>query len=167
MAKTPPPAETITHDAGDVNSMPVVIHAQYIKDLSFENPNAPDTLRPSPSAPQLDIAFSIDARRIPFGDSQSTYEMILGVQAAAKREGKPAFIIELAYAMVVSLNGVPEEHAHPLLLIDMPRYAFPYVRQIISNVTQQGGFVPLQLAPVDFRALYLERFAEGAQKQSA
>jgi preprotein translocase subunit SecB len=140
--------------------MPLTIHAQYIRDLSFENPNAPRSLRSDAGAPQMDINFSMDARRIEDGEIKDLYEVGLGVYITAKRGDKTAFICELEYAVLCSLHEVPEEHVHPLLLIEMPRYAFPFVRQLVANITQQAGFTSLMLAPVDFRAFYMQRYGQ-------
>lgn len=149
--------------------LPVVIHAQYIKDLSFENPNAPQSLRPAKEGkPTMDINFSMDAQKTEaLGPGvDNAYEVTLGVRATAKKDGGIAFIVEIEYGLVVSLEGVPEEKAHPLLLIEMPRYIFPFVRQMIANVTQQGGYAPLLLAPVDFRSFYRQRFGADAPAET-
>lgn len=141
--------------------LPLVIHAQYIKDLSFENPNAPVSLRPAKDGkPTMDISFSMDAQKTDAlgPGAENPYEVTLGVRATAKKDGAIAFIVEVEYGLVVTLEGVSEERAHPLLLIEMPRYLFPFVRQVIANVTQQGGYAPLLLAPVDFRSFYRQRF---------
>jgi preprotein translocase subunit SecB len=146
--------------------LPVVIHGQYIKDLSFENPNAPASLRPAKDGkPVMDINFSMDAHKIAMPGLDNAYEVTLGVAATAKKDGNIAFILEVEYALTVSLEGVAEESVHPMLLIEMPRYMFPFVRQIVANVTQQGGFMPLMLAPVDFRNFYMQRY--GADPQTA
>ena len=144
--------------------LPVVVHAQYLKDLSFENPNAPRTLRPAKeSKPTMEINFSMDAQNTDSmgPEIENAYEVTLGVRAIAKKDGMVAFIVEIEYGLIVSLEGVPEDKVHPMLLIEMPRYIFPFVRQMIANVTQQGGYIPLMLAPVDFRAFYMQRFGAG------
>lgn len=153
----------------DGGNMPIMIHAQYVKDLSFENPNAPDTLRGAGGAPEMDVNIGMDARKLP-GDEKSLYEVVLNVRAEALRQGGTMFIAELQYGMTVSLNGVPEEQHHPILLIEIPRMAFPYARQILSDLTTQGGYPPLLLNPVDFQALYIDRFKDEiatAQQEAA
>lgn len=146
--------------------LPVLIHGQYIKDLSFENPNAPASLRPAKDGkPVMDINFSMDARKIAMPGLDNAYEVTLGVAATAKKDGNIAFILEVEYALTVSVEAMEEEKIHPMLLIEMPRYMFPFVRQIVANVTQQGGFMPLMLAPVDFRSFYAQRY--GADPQAA
>ncbi|MFK7838975.1 MAG: protein-export chaperone SecB [Bdellovibrionales bacterium] len=151
--------------------MPVTIHAQYVRDLSFENPNAPESLRPSSDAPEMDINIGMDARKLEDDTLDNLFEVVLNVRAAAERKGDASFIAELQYGVTVSIDTkVPEDNHHPLLLIEIPRMAFPFVRQIISDLTVQGGFPPLLLNPVDFHALYMSRFGaeiEQAQKDAA
>lgn len=149
--------------------LPVVIHAQYMKDLSFENPNAPHSLRPAKDTkPTMDINFSMDAKKTDAlgKDADNAYEVTLGVRATANKDNMVAFIVEVEYGVIVTLEGVPEEKMHPMLLIEMPRYVFPFIRQMIASVTQQGGFAPLLLAPVDFRSFYLQRYGADAPAEA-
>lgn len=149
-------------------SLPVTIHAQYVRDMSFENPKAPHSLRPGDSAPQMDINIGMDARKIPDNDALAgMYEVVLNVRAAALDKDKtPLFIAEIQYAVLCSIGeNVPEDTRHPLLLIEMPRMAFPFVRQILCEATQHGGFPPLLLTPVDFTSLYMQQF--GAEMDKA
>lgn len=141
-------------------NMPIVIHAQYIKDLSFENPESPDSLRGIKGSPEMDVNIGMDARKLPDDKAGNLYEVTLNVRASAANAGKPLFIAELQYGMTVSLNNVPEDQHHPILLIEIPRMAFPYARQILSDLTTQGGYPPLLLNPVDFHALYMDRFKD-------
>jgi preprotein translocase subunit SecB len=154
------PAATGPEDAELAARMPVTIHAQYVRDLSFENPNAPASLHAAAGQPAMDVSFSMDARRVEDKEIPELYEVALAVQLNAKRGDKTAFICEIEYAVLCSLHDVPEEHVHPLLLIEMPRYAFPFVRQIVANTTQQAGFTSVMLAPVDFRAFYMQRYGQ-------
>lgn len=154
-------------DSMVAGNLPLTILSQYIKDLSFENPNAPDTLRRS-DRPTMDANFSMDARKVEWEGRNSVYEVTLGIQTASRKGDKTAFICELQYCVLVDMQNIPEEQLHPMLLIEMPRYAFPFARQIISELTQQAGYMPLLLAPVDFRAFYMQRFmAQPQQAQSA
>ena len=139
--------------------MPINILAQYIRDLSFENPNAPESLRGG-EPPQMDINIGMDARKIPDDQMPNLYEVVLNLRAIALRSGEPMFVAELQYGVTVVLNNVPEESHHPLLLIEIPRLVFPYARQILSDMTMNGGYPPLMLNPVDFQALYMERFKD-------
>ncbi len=150
--------------------MPITVHAQYIRDLSFENPHAPDALRASTGAPEINVNIGMDARDLEDKNTKNLYEVALNIQATAKRGDDTIFIAELIYGITVEIGeSVPEEQHHPLLLIEIPRLAFPFARQIIATLTSQGGFPPLLVNPVDFHALYLERFKneiEESQKQS-
>ncbi len=145
----------------EAQDMPMTIHAQYVRDLSFENPSAPDSLRPNKSAPEMDINIGMDARKLEDPDLNNLFEVVLNVRAAALRGEDPIFIAEIQYGVTVSIGeSVPEDNHHPLLLIEMPRMVFPYVRQILSDITVQGGYPPLLLNPVDFHALYMNRFGK-------
>lgn len=141
-------------------NLPIAIHAQYVKDLSFENPNTPDSLRGGKVMPVMDVNIGMDARKLEDEKMKHLYEVVLNVRAVANREEDTVFIAELQYGITVSINDVPEENHHPLLLIEIPRMAFPYARQILSELTVQGGYPPLLLNPVDFQALYMDRFKE-------
>lgn len=164
---------TDTQEATQMNSSQINILAQYVRDISFENPMAPDSLRRGRGNPDMDINIGVDARKIPDDKVENMYETVLNLRATATEETEgetsPLFLLELQYGVTVVLNDVPEENHHPALLIEIPRLAFPYVRQIVSDLTAQGGFPPLMLNPVDFQKLYMERFKseiEAAQKQS-
>lgn len=143
-------------------NLPITIHAQYVKDLSFENPNTPDTLRNMSRPPEMDVNIGMDARKLEDDSIENLYEVVLNARAIANNAdgGDTVFIAELQYGVTVSLNGVPEDQHHPILLIEIPRLAFPYARQILSQITVQGGYPPLLLNPVDFQALYVERFKD-------
>lgn len=140
--------------------MPINILAQYLRDVSFENPMSPNSLRAGLPNPEMDINIGMDARKIPDEKLENLYETVVNFRAAAMRNGEPVFIIELQYGATVVLNGIPEDNHHPVLLIEIPRLVFPYVRQIVSDLTMQGGYPPLILNPVDFQALYMDRFKD-------
>ncbi len=147
--------------------MPINILAQYVRDVSFENPMAPDSLRAGLPSPEMEINIGMDARKIPADDMENLYEVVVNLRAAAMRDEDPVFILELQYGVTVVLNDIPMDNHHPVLLIEIPRLAFPYMRQIVSDLTTQGGYPPLILNPVDFQALYMERFQdEIAQAQT-
>lgn len=162
--------ETNTAEAqATAAELPVNIVAQYIRDVSFENPNAPESLKLEGGQPEMDVNIGLDARKI--DEKSSLYEVVLSVQANAMRGEDPVFICEVHYGMTVEIGEeVPEDNHHPLLFIEIPRQAFPFVRQIVSNLVSQGGFPPLFLAPVDFHQLYMQRFAgeiKAAQETAA
>lgn len=147
------------------SDMPITILAQYVRDLSFENPNTPDSLRAGQGAPEMNIHIGMDARKIEDANIPNLYEVVLNARAEAMRKEQPVFIAEILYGVTVSINEkVPEENHHPLLLIEIPHQAFPHVRQILSDLTMQGGYPPLLLNPVDFHALYSQRFAAENRK---
>ena len=140
---------------------PLVVNVQYIKDLSFEVPNAPDIYATLRSQPQVSINLDVQARALQ--DGQNVYEVVLAVKAEAREpvqnggEGRPVFIAELQYAGVFTLNGVPPDSVEPLLLIECPRLLFPFARAIVSDVTREGGFPPVLLQPIDFVGLWQSR----------
>jgi len=141
-------------------TLPINILAQYVRDVSFENPLAPDSLRAGQPSPEMDINIGMDARKIPSEELENLYEVVVNFRAAATRDNEPVFILELQYGVTVVLNEIPEDNHHPVLLIEIPRLAFPYIRQIVSDLTTQGGYPPLILNPVDFQALYMDRFQD-------
>lgn len=134
---------------------------QYVKDLSFENPGAPRSLRPSDQQPKLDVNVNVNARP----ESQSEFEVELKLEATAQRGTDTLFIVEVSYAGLFQVRNVPQEHMHPLLLIECPRLLFPFARQVVADATRHGGFPPLMIDPVDFAALYRRRVAELAGQQ--
>jgi preprotein translocase subunit SecB len=152
-AETPPQTQPGIHVLG-----------QYIKDLSFENPAAPQSLRTSDKTPKLDVNVNVNVRP----QSQSEFEVELKIEARAARGDDTLFIAEVVYAGLFQIRNVPQEHVQPLLLVECPRLLFPFARQIVADATRQGGFPPLMIDPVDFTALYRRRMSElAAQQQPA
>jgi len=133
--------------------------AQYTKDLSFENPNAPASLAPQASAPQINIQINVGANNV----AQNEFEVTLSVEGKAENGGKTIFSFELAYAGVFRIQNVPQENLHPLIMIECPRLLFPFAREIIASAVRDGGFPPLMLDPVDFVGLYQQNM----QRQAA
>ena len=141
---------------GEEQAPSLNVLAQYIKDLSFENPHAPNSLRPRETAPEINININVNANPL----SETDFEVELKLQANAG-EGKDAmFAVELTYAGVFRLTNVPQEAVPPAILIECPRMLFPFARQIIADATRNGGFPPLMLDPVDFTSLFQQRMAE-------
>jgi preprotein translocase subunit SecB len=134
---------------------PLTIHAQYIKDMSFENPLSPGSLMPLSKAPRIDLNVMVKMRKL----EETTYEvaLIMGADARNADNNDALFMIELVYCAVVTLGEVPQEALGPLLLIETPRLLFPFARAIIANSTREAGFPPLQVAPVDFVQLYRQQ----------
>jgi len=158
MSDTPsaPPAEN-----GAATDQPGFrILAQFVRDFSFENPLAPESLRADASGlqPQIDIGVEMNARGRPDG----LYEVDIKLSTHAKRGDKVAFLVELLYGGLFQITGVPEAEIEAVLMIECPRYLFPFARRMISDVTAEGGFPPFQLEPIDFAGLYAARKAQGA-----
>jgi preprotein translocase subunit SecB len=130
--------------------------AQYIKDFSFENPNAPGSLRPKESSPNITININVNANPL----APTDFEVTLALEAKATAGAEVIFNAELLYAGIFRLQGVPQESMHPALLIECPRILFPFARHILADATRNGGFPPLMIDPVDFARLYQSRRAE-------
>jgi preprotein translocase subunit SecB len=141
----------------------LTVNGQYVKDLSFEVPNAPAIFSElSKAAPEIPIGIDIEAQQI----GEHAFEVVLKVNIEAKVAGKAAFIAELSYAGIFTIDGVAHEHLQPLLLIECPRLLFPFARNIIADMTRDGGFPPLMMQPIDFVALYRQRMAQGGNGQA-
>ncbi len=132
------------------------ILAQFIKDLSFESPHAPDSLRPGPMAPQIDLGVELNVRVKDGG----LFEVELKLTARAARESETVFHIELVYAGLFQIIGVPQADLEQVLMIECPRYLFPYARRIIGDLSADGGFPPFLLEPIDFAGIYAARKAQ-------
>ena len=135
--------------------------AQYTKDASFENPNAPDSLRSGLDAPQIQIGIEI-GRQMMEGDN---VEVTLMLKADARRGDQVAFIAELEYAGLFAFQGVSAEEIQPLILIECPRMLFPFARQIMAEMTQNGGYPPIMLEPPDFAAMFRDEMMRRAAEQ--
>lgn len=145
--------------ANDPNAGPSLnVLGQYVKDLSFENPNAPNSLTPQQTQPQISINVNVGAQ--PF--SETDFEVELKLEARAVIGESVIFAVELVYAGLFRIQNVPEEHLHPFVLIECPRLLFPFARQILAESTRNGGFPPLMLDPIDFVALYQQNAAAAA-----
>ncbi|QQG36419.1 MAG: protein-export chaperone SecB [Micavibrio aeruginosavorus] len=155
--------EAVAHTA-PAQALPVIFHAQFVRDISFENPQPALLYEVKGLRPAMDVNFSIECAPVKSEQYKFMYEVQLGIKVRARRGDDIAFLTEVLYSVLVSMDGVPEEQHHPLLYIEAPRYAFPFVRMIIANLTQNAGMMPLLLAPVDFRALYMQRFGEEIRK---
>jgi len=142
---------------------PLVIQIQYIKDLSFEVPNAPAIFTRLGEAPEINVDANVNVQRL----QDNFYEVVLHFEVKAKAGGETAFILELAFAAVVQANPEDPDHLQPLLLIEVPRLLFPFTRAIISDTTRDGGFPPLLLQPLDFVQLYRARLAQAAAEAEA
>ena len=135
------------------------ILAQFVRDFSFENPRAPETLRGSAAQPQIDLGVEMNAR----GREDGFFEVDLKLSAKAQREDGPLFVVELLYGGVFQITGVSPEDMEPVLLIECPRYMFPFARRIIPDITSEGGYPPFLLDPIDFAGVYAARKAQAEQ----
>lgn len=134
--------------------------AQYVKDFSFENPNAPRSLQPNNQQPQINIQINVNASPL-----QSDYEIDLKIEGKAEIGATLLFAFDLVYGGVFRIQNVPDESIHPVLMIECPRLLFPFAREIIASGVRNGGFPPLYIDPVDFVGLYRQKMAEQAAQQ--
>ena len=132
--------------------------AQFVRDLSFENPRAPESLRGGAAQPQIDLGVEMNAR----SREDGFFEVDIKLSAKANREEGAIFVVELLYGGVFQIAGVPAEDLEPVLLIECPRYLFPFARKIIADVTSDGGYPPFMLDPIDFAGVYTARKAQEA-----
>lgn len=137
------------------------ILGQYLKDLSFENPNAPQSMNIQNGAPDINISVNVNARNL----APTDFEVELHLEAKATHENKPVFVADLLYAGVFRLENIPQEALHALVLVECPRMLFPFARQVLADATRNGGFPPLMLDPIDFMGMYQRRIAEEGQGQ--
>lgn len=144
----------------DLSPMPVKVHAQYIKDFSFENPGAPHTLRAGEGQPTLDVNFVLDAFKIEDEEVKDLYESSITVKVESKRGKDVLFIAEIVYAGLVSFSSLSEAQAKYILYVEVPQMLFPFARQTLINTAMAGGFPPIMLNPVDFRAMYENRLRQ-------
>mgnify|MGYP002778085392 CR=1 FL=1 len=134
----------------------VAILTQYVKDLSFENPNAPASLQ-AQGQPKIDVNVGVNAKRA----ADNVYEVELKISAKAEIDGAATFMVELLYAGLFGLQHVPDEALEPFCIIEAPRILFPFARRIIADAVRDGGFPPLMLDPIDFGALYMAQQQQG------
>lgn len=131
------------------------IISQYVKDLSVENPNAPQSFQWA-DQPQLDVQFNIAANAV----NEEVHEIELKISVNAKAPQGTAYIIELAYCALIGMRNIPEDQAHAFLFAEAPRLAFPFARAVIADAVRDAGYPPLMLDPIDFQGLYMQRLAE-------
>jgi len=137
--------------------------AQYVKDFSFENPNAPRSLGPQEKAPNIGIQVNVNAKQL----APTDFEVSISLDAKAGEGADLLFKLDLEYAGVFRLLNIPAEQVHPIVMIECPRLLFPFVRQIVADATRDGGFPPLFIDPIDFVGLYQQKAAEAANQNLA
>jgi preprotein translocase subunit SecB len=140
------------------------VMAQFVRDMSFENMVAQKGLSAAEVQPDIQVAVSMDARK---RSVEHQYDVITKYKVTSKNKvnGDTLFLLEVDYAGVFHIEGVTDDQIHPFLLIECPRLLFPFVRRIISDVTRDGGFPPLNIDTVDFLALYRQELARRAEAQ--
>ncbi len=159
---------------------PLVVNIQYVKDLSFEVPGAPMIYTQLHNPPRVDINLDVQVRRVTEGSQ--TFEVTLSIRADATEapadatgqaatsnavHGPRVFLAELAYAGVFTLNGIQEQAVEPTLLVECPRLLFPFARNLLADITREGGFAPVFLQPIDFVALWQQRRQQAAAAGAA
>ncbi|WP_370336152.1 protein-export chaperone SecB [Parvularcula marina] len=154
MSETPPNDQQPTSDQPVMRAM-----SQYLKDLSFESPGAPQSLMSNLPAPEVEVGVDVNARRV--GPDQ--YEVELACNATSTRDGETVFVVETNYAGLFLIQNVPDDQMEPLLLVEAPRLLFPFARQIVASATKEGGFPPLMLEPLDFAGMYRMQRARAAE----
>jgi preprotein translocase subunit SecB len=140
----------------------ILVHAQYIKDLSFESPNAPRVLMEGSNQPDVEITVNVGATLI----DENQYEVTLNLSAKASSKETALFLVDLTYAGLVTPEGANADEINPLIMIEAPRLLFPFARAIVSDATRDGGFMPLNIQPVDFVAVYQHNLAQQAATQT-
>lgn len=138
---------------------------QYVRDLSFENIVAQKGIANAEVQPDIQVQVSLDARK---RNVEHQYEVINKFRVTSRNKADQAalFLLELDYGAIFHIEGVPEDQMHPFLLIECPRMVFPFIRRIISDVTRDGGFPPLNIDTVDYMALYRQELARRVQAQA-
>src|SRR5213080_2788162 len=147
----PPPSPSAQQTPAQLSVL-----GQYIKDFSFENPNAPRSLTPSQTQPAINIQINVGAQQL----AQTDFEVSLNLEGKAESAGTVLFAFDLTFAGVFRVQNVPAETLQPLVMIECPRLLFPFAREIVANAVRNGGFPALLLDPVDFVALYQQRAAK-------
>lgn len=139
----------VPQPAPQPQSQQLIINAQYIKDLSFENPRAPHSLRQQTTQPAVEINVDVKAQSL----GPENYEVVLTIKSSAKIQEEALFIVELTYGAVITAHNVPQELLSAVVLVETPRLMFPFARNIIAETTRDGGFPPLMINPIDFGEL--------------
>jgi preprotein translocase subunit SecB len=153
----PQPAALGAAEAKAAGQPQLTVLAQYIKDLSFESPGAPQSLQGPGQNPQLKITVNVNAG--PRGED--TYEVALQLEVHARSENGVIYNVELMYGGLFRLRGVPQNLLQPTLFVDCPTILFPFMRRVLADVIRDGGFPPLMLDPIDFGRLYAQNLAQG------
>jgi len=148
--------------ANGADNLPTIgMISQYVKDLSFESPNAPAIFQ-TQNQPNVEVEFGIAASQV----GEEVHEVTLKIEVRSKTEEQTAFIVELVYAGLFGVRNVPEEHLQPFMLGEAPRLLFPFARRVLADAVRDGGFQPLMLDPIDFTALYMQQLQAREQAEA-
>ncbi len=149
-------ADTIQNDVVAANgadtSPQIALISQYVKDLSFENPNAPAVYQWQ-DQPAIDVQFNIGAEKL----GEEVSEVALKIEVKATTPNGTAFAVELVYGALFGMRNVPEDQVQAFMLAEAPRLVFPFARRVLADAVRDGGFPPLLLDPIDFGALYMQQ----------
>lgn len=143
---------------GEDTAPTVGIISQYVKDLSFENPNAP-AIYQTQGQPRFDVQYNIGAGQV----GEGVHEVVLKIDVRAELDGQVFFVVDLSYAGLFGMRNIPEEHLQPFLLAEAPRLLFPFARRVLADAVRDGGFPPLMLEPIDFAGLYQDQMSQQGQ----
>src|SRR5262249_31339635 len=157
------PAQSASAQQGQAQQAQLSVLGQYIKDFSFENPNAPRSLAPTQTQPAINIQINVAVQQL----AETDYEISLKLEGKAESAGTLLFAFGLTFAGVFRVQNVPQQTLQPLIMIECPRLLFPFAREIVATSVRNGGFPPLLLDPVDFVALYQQRAAQMQAPQAA
>jgi preprotein translocase subunit SecB len=149
-------------EGGESRQPQINVLGQYIKDLSFENPSAPRSLRTA-GKPSIQINFNVQAQPV----GEELYEVALTLEADATSDDGVLYNLELVYAGGFRLHNLPKEAIQPVLFIECPALLFPFVRRIVGDLTREGGFPPLLIDPIDFASLYRQRLMQNQAEANA
>ena len=143
----------------------IKVLTQYIKDLSFENPNAPESLKSMGEQPNMSVDINVNGK--PLENEENIFESDIMFDATLTNKAGTLYKLELVYSGLFQFNNIDKKIVHPVLFINCPQILFPYARQIISSTTGDAGFPPLFLEPMDFGGLYAKKVEEEKAKQAA
>jgi preprotein translocase subunit SecB len=160
------PAAGATPAPADPSAQPSLsVLAQYLKDLSFENPKAPGSFQ-NADQPKIEVNVDVSARSLGGDAAPTQYEVELSVAARANRDGEAVFVVEATYGGVFDIRNLPRDQLEMIMLVECPRLMFPFLRQIVADATRNGNFPPLMMEPIDFMGIY-QANAERARQQAA
>lgn len=143
---------------GEDTSPAVGFISQYVKDLSVENPNAPESFQWT-ETPEMSVDFNIAARTL----GQDVHEVELKIKATSKTTQGVCFVVELAFGGLIAMRNIPDDQAHPFLFAEAPRLLFPFARRIVADAVRDAGYPPLMLEPIDFNGLYFAQLQQQAE----